>query len=142
MTKRLSEQLADLSARAKKVEDSADAAAKETHDKIIARKEQAHAAAKTAVEKVNQDIKSGKESATRDWNAVKAKIAADIKTLKAHVADAKHEHDVKRAERHADNLEWEAEFAIEYAIAAVEQAGLSTLDAIDARVAADMAERK
>ena len=142
MTTRLSEKLADLSARAKNAESAAAAAAKETHDKITARKEQAHAAAKTAVEKVNQDIKTASESATRDWNAVKAKIAADMNALKAHVAEAKHEHDVKHAEHHADRLEWEAGFAIEYAIAAVEQAGLSVLDAIDARLAADNAKQK
>jgi hypothetical protein len=57
-------------------------------------------------------------------------------------AEAKHEHDVKRAERHADDLEWEAGFAIEYTVAAVEQAGLSALDAIDARLAADIAKEK
>jgi len=37
MSKRLSEQLADLSARAKSAEDALDAAEKEAHDKIVAR---------------------------------------------------------------------------------------------------------
>ena len=37
MTKRLSEQLADLSVRAKSAEDALDAAEKEAHDKIAAR---------------------------------------------------------------------------------------------------------
>ena len=51
MTKRLSEQLADLSGRAKSAEQALDSAEKEAHDKIVARKEQAHAAAAKAVEK-------------------------------------------------------------------------------------------
>ena len=38
MTKRLSEQLADLSVRAKSAEQALDAAEKEAHDKIVARK--------------------------------------------------------------------------------------------------------
>ena len=45
MAKRLSQQLADLSVRAKNAEDVVAAADKEAHDKIESRKEQARAAA-------------------------------------------------------------------------------------------------
>ena len=141
MTKRLSEQLADLSVRAKSAEQALDSAEKEAHDKVVARKEQAHAAATKAVEKVNQDIKSANDTATRNWGAVKAKIADDVNHLKANVAHAKHERDVKRAENKADRLEWEAGFAIDYAIAAVEQARLAVLDAVDGRLAAEEAKQ-
>jgi hypothetical protein len=137
MTKKLSAQLADLSVRAKSAEDALDAAEKEAHNKIVARKEQAHAAATKAVAKVNQDVKSANDTANRNWSAVKAKIADDMNHLKANVAHAKHEHDVKRAENRADRLEWEAEFAVDYAIAAVEQARLAVLDAVDGRMAAE-----
>jgi hypothetical protein len=141
MTKRLSEQLADLSVRAKSAEQALDSAEKEAHDKIVARKEQAHAAATKAVEKVNREVKSANNTATRNWSAVKAKIADDVSHLKANVAHAKHEHDVKRAENKADRLEWEAGFAIDYAIAAVEQARLAVLDAVDGRLAAEEAKQ-
>jgi hypothetical protein len=140
MTKRLSEQLADLSVRAKSAEQAVDAAEKEAHDKVEARKQQAHAAATKAVEKVNQEVKSAKDSATRNWAAVKAKIADDMSHLKANIAHTKHEHDVKRAENRADRLEWEAGFAIDYAIASVEQAKLAVLDAVDGRLAAEEAK--
>jgi hypothetical protein len=141
MVKRLSEQLAELSVRAKHTEVATVAAEKEAHDKIVARKEQARAAATTAVEKVNQEIKAVNSNTARDWNAVKAKIAADITALKGNVAHAKHDHDVKRAENRADQLEWEAGFAIDYAIASVEQAGLAVLNAIDGRVQAEQAKQ-
>jgi hypothetical protein len=141
MAKQLSEQLADLSVRAKHAEDSFAAAQKEAHDKIAVRKQQARAAATTAVEKVNQEIKSAGDSAARDWNTVKAKVAADMSALKADVAETKHEHDVKRAEKRADRLEWEAGFAIDYAIASVEQAGMAVLDAIDGRAQAELARQ-
>ena len=72
---------------------------------------------------------------------MKAKIADDISHLKASVAHAKHEHDVKRAKNRADRLEWEAEFAVDYAIAAVEQAKLAVLDAVDGRLAAEEAKQ-
>jgi len=141
MTKPLSEQLADLSVRAKHAEDAFSAAQKEAHDKLEARKQKARADATTAVEKVNQKIKSADDDAKRDWNAVKAKVAADIAVLKANVAEAKHDHDVNRAERRADRLEWEAGFAIDYAISSVEQAKLAVLDAIDGRVEAEEAKQ-
>ena len=42
--------------------------------------------------------------------------------------------DVTRAQNRAERLEWRAEFAIDYAIASVEQARLATLDAIVGRI--------
>jgi hypothetical protein len=69
--------------------------------------------------------------------AVKAKINADLNALKADVGRAKHKLDVKVAEARAKDLEWEAGFAIDYAIASIEQAGFAVLDAIEARAAAE-----
>jgi hypothetical protein len=139
MAKKLSEHLAELSVRAKKAEDTVAAAQKEAHDKVEARRQQARAAATAAVEKVNQNIKSAGDTATRNWSAVKTKIAADMNALKAGAAQAKHDLDVTHAENHAKRLEWEADFAIDYAIASVEQAGLAAIDAIAGRVEAEEA---
>jgi hypothetical protein len=141
MAKRLSEHLADLSVRAKSAEDFVDAAQNETHDKVVARREQARAAAAKAVEKVNQEAKSAGNTAVRNFNAVKAKIAADMDALKENVAHAKHDMNAKRAENRAERLEWEADFAIDYAIASVEQAKLAILDAIESRLEAEQAKR-
>jgi hypothetical protein len=82
MVKPLSEQLADLSVRAKHAEDAFSAAQKEAHDKIEARKQKARAAATTAVEKVNQELKSANDTAVRNWSTLKAKVAADINVLR------------------------------------------------------------
>ena len=90
---------------------------------------------------MSQDVKSATDTASRDWNTVKAKIAADMGALKANVAEAKHDRDVKHAENRADRLEWEAAFAIDYAIASIEQANLAVLDAIDGRLAAEEAKQ-
>jgi hypothetical protein len=140
MAKRLSQQLADLSVRAKNAEDAVAAAANEAHGKIETRKEQARAAAAKATEKVDQEIKSAGDKAIRNWTAVRAKVAADIDHLKAGVARAKHELDAKQAEHHAERLEWEAGVAIDYAIASVEQAKLAVLDAVSSRVEAEQAK--
>jgi vacuolar-type H+-ATPase subunit I/STV1 len=140
MAKPLSQQLADLSARAKNAEDAVAAAKKEAHEKIDARKEQARAAATKAAEKVNQDIKSVGDTAVRNWTAIRTKIAADIDSLKAGADRAKHDLDARHAERHAERLEWEAGVAIDYAIASIEQAKLSVLDAVSSRVEAEKAK--
>jgi hypothetical protein len=137
MAKRLSEQLSDLAARAKDAEDAWTAAQKEAHDEIAARREQAHTSATAAIEKVNQQIKSIGDTATKNWNAVQAKISADIDALKANVAQRKRERDRRRAENRAEMLETEAGFAVDYAIASVEQAKLAVLDAVVSRMEAE-----
>ena len=141
MAKQLSEQLADLSVHAKKAEDTLAAAQKETHDKIMSRWEQARADATATTQKVNQQIQSVGDSAAKDWNARKAKIAADMDALKAKIAHKKHELDARRAEKEADRLEWDAGVAIDYAIAAVDQAKLAVLDAVAGRIQAQEARR-
>jgi hypothetical protein len=126
-----------LSVRAKNAEDAVAAAEKEARDKVVARREQAHAAATAATEKVNQEVKTVKDTATRNWNALQAKIAADIETLKTGIAQRKRELDAGRAENNAERLEWEAGFAIDYAVASIEQAQLAVLDAIAGRAQAE-----
>ena len=140
MAKQLSEQLADLSVRAKNAEDAVAAAEKEAHDKVEARKEQARAAAAKATEKVKQEIKSAGDTAVRNWTAVRTKIAADMDALKAGVVHAKHDLNERQAESHAERIEWEAGVAIDYAIASVEQAKLAVLDAVSSRVEAEKAK--
>lgn len=140
MAERLSEQLAELSVRAKHAEDAVAAAKKEAQDKIEARREQAHAAAMAATEKVNKEVKSAKDNASRNWNAMEAKIAAD-EALKVRIAHRKREREAGHAEHTADRLEWEAGFAIDYAVASIEQAELAVLDAIAGRVEPEEAKR-
>jgi hypothetical protein len=140
MSKPLSEQLADLSARAKNAEDAVAAAKNEAHDNIVARREQVHSSAAALAEKVNQEIKSAKDASDVHWTALKAKVAADNDYLKSAMQKGKHQIDVNRAENYADVMEGRAAAAIDYAIASVEQAKLSALDAVIARL--DAVKRK
>jgi len=145
---KLSEQLADLSVRAKHAEDAVTAAEKEAHEKVMTRREQARAAAAAAIEKVDRniksagnDVKSMGDAAARKWAALQTKITGDLQSVKAGIAQKKHDWDAKRAESQADRLEWEAELAVDYAIAAVEQAELAVLDAVAGRQEAAQAQR-
>ena len=139
MAKQLSEQLADLSVHAKRAEDTLAAAQKETHEKIMSRWEQARADATAATEMVNRQIQSVGDSVAKDWNARKAKIAADMDALKAKVVRKTRELDARLAAKEADRLESDASLAIDYAIAAVDQARLAVLDAVAGRIRADEA---
>jgi site-specific recombinase len=142
MTKRLSDQLRDLSIRAKKAEDAFDAAQKEASERLVARREQARSAAIGAINKVNEEVQSVKDTTSRNWNALQAKIAADVEALKQKVAQQKQALDIKLAEKNAERLEWEAQFAIDYAIASVEQASMAVLDALAGRIQAENLKQK
>jgi hypothetical protein len=140
---KLSEQLADLSAHAKHAEDAISAAGKEAQEKVMARREQARAAATSTIEKVDRsikaagdDVKSVGDAAARKWTGLQAKIASDLQSVKSGLAQKKHDLDAKRAESYANSLEWEAGLAVDYAIAAIDQAELAVLDAVAGRLAA------
>ena len=141
MVKPLSAQLADLSVHAKNAEDAVAAAQKEAHDKVVARREQAHAAATAAIQKVDRDIKSAGDSVTNHWNALKTKVSADMDAWNAKIAQLKHDRGIKHAENHAERLEWEASFAVDYAVAAIEEAKSAVLDAIVGRIESEKARR-
>ena len=130
MAKPISELLASMSVRAKTTEDAVAAAQKETHDKVAARIAQAQAAAEAAVQKVDQNIKSTNDAASSKLSGLKAKVAADMEALKSKIAQRKHDLGVKRAANYAEMLDDDATFAIEYAIASIEQAKVAVLDAI------------
>ena len=141
MDRPLSQQLANMSARAKTAEDAIAAAKNEAHDKIVARRDQTRAAATAAFEKMNRDIKSIEDSAGQHWGALKAKLAADTNFVKANIAEFKNERDAKRAESRAEKLEREATFAVDYAVASIEQAKLAVLDAVIGRAEAETAKK-
>jgi hypothetical protein len=141
MVKPLSAQLADLSVRAKAAEDAVAAAQKEAHDKVVARTEQAHAAATAALQKMDRDIKSANNDITTHWNALKTKVSADMDAWNAKIAQLKHDRGVKGADNHAERLEWEASFAVDYAAASIEEAKSAVLDAIVGRIEAEEARR-
>jgi ElaB/YqjD/DUF883 family membrane-anchored ribosome-binding protein len=141
MGRLLSEQLSDLSVRAKNAEDALVAAQKEAHDKVVARREQSRAAVNAAIERVDQDLRSAGDSVTGNWNALKAKIASDMDALKSGIERRRHDKGVQRSENYADLLEREAECSVDYAIASIEQAKLAVLDAMVGRVEAEQARK-
>ena len=140
MLKRLSDQLSDLSVRAKNIENAALAAQKEGHEKVVARTAEARVSATAAVDKVKQAVKAASEAGSTKWGAMEAKLGADMEALKMRVSEKKRAIDAKIAERDAEDAEDNASFAIDYAIASIEQARLAVFDAISARLDAEAAK--
>jgi hypothetical protein len=85
-------------------------------------------------EKLGQQVKSAKGASDSQWVALKAKVAADNDHLKPMVKKGVQKIAADRAENYAGVMEDRATSAIDYAIASVELAKLSVLDAILARV--------
>jgi len=91
--------------------------------------------------RTHRDIKSAGDDVTSHWNALKTKVSADMDAWNAKIAQLKHDRGVKRADNHAERLEWEASFAVDYAVAAIEEAKAAVLDAIVGRIEAEGARR-
>ncbi len=140
MVKRLSDQLSDLSVRAKNLENAVTAAQKEGHDKVMARTAEARASATASVDKVKQSIKAARDAGSTKWGAMEAKLGADVDALKARVSEKKRAIDASIAERDAEDAEDDASFAIDYAVTSFEQARLAVFDAISARLDAEAAK--
>jgi len=133
----LSDQLTELTARAKQAEDRAAAAQSKAKADLQADVKTARASAQAQAQKLRESADADKDKLSvwwhdlqRSWNEHVAKIREDIDSKRA-------EHDVDRARRIADNREDDAAFAIEFAYAAIEEAEYSVLDAALARTEAD-----
>src|SRR5215471_7155077 len=134
--KPLDQQLADMSVCAKQAEDAFAAARKETHDKVVARREQARANAAAFADRVDRDLREVGDASSQQWNALQAKVAADISRLKGAYEQQQHERDVNRADKRAARMESEANVAIDFAVASIEDAKRAVLDAVAANLEA------
>src|SRR5882672_7478814 len=112
MLKRLSDQLSELSVRARNVENAVIAAQKEGHDKVVAHTAEARASATAAVDKVKQSVKAASDAGSTKWGAMQAKLGADREALKTRVVEKKRAMDATIAEHEAEGAEDDASFAI------------------------------
>ena len=133
----LSDQLAELAARAKEAEDRATAARDKSKADLEADVETARASAQDRAKKLRESADANKNKLSvwwydlqRTWNEHIAKIRDDIEGKRA-------EHDVDRAQRRAEHRADDAAFAVDFAYSAIEEAEYAVLDAELARMEAD-----
>ena len=133
MVKALSEQLAELSTQARKVEDAFAAIAEETDAKAIERRDKTRAAATATVDKLEQDITSAEDAVAGHWRALQDRVGAEIAGIQTGIAERQHARDVDHAEQQARVAEERAARSVAFAAAAIETAGLAVLDSAVAR---------
>jgi outer membrane murein-binding lipoprotein Lpp len=140
MPQPLSEQLATLSTRVKKAEDGIATAKAEAHDRLEARRDEARAKVEASIKKADSEIRTFGDQTKGDWDKLQAKVSADMAAFKAKVDQLRQDRAAGRAEHHAERMEAEAAFAIDYAIASIDQAELAVIDAFIARIDAKQAK--
>jgi hypothetical protein len=133
MAKELSEQLADISAQAKQVEDAFAGIAEETDAKAAERRDKTRAAATAAVDHLDKGATAVGDSVAGHWRALQTKVQSEITGIQDGIADRQHARDVDHAQQQATAAENRAEWAVAFAAAAIQTAGLAVLDAGVAR---------
>jgi hypothetical protein len=133
----LSDQLTELTARAKNAEEHAAAAQGKAKTDVQADVETARASAQDRAKKLRESAEANKNKLSvwwydlqHTWNEHVAKIREDMDAKRA-------EHDVDHAQRRAERRADDAVFAIDFAYAAIEEAEYAVLDAELARMEAD-----
>src|ERR1043165_2526665 len=111
-TTRLSEKLADLSRRAKAVEDAFDAARMENKQKLDARIDQARASVEQLKQRVQTEAMSATEQTRAQWQELQTRITKRVDKIKADVETRKQQFASDRATVRADFAEDEAIAAI------------------------------
>jgi hypothetical protein len=137
MVKPVSEQLSDLSVRAKKAEDAAAAAKQEDAAKVQQREDQIKADAARRKASAQQHASAAEDSVASDWAKVSARAQSDVDGIRTKIDVKKHQHDRDKAIKAADDAEEHARRAIDFAIDAIDNAEVAVLDAGLARATAD-----
>jgi hypothetical protein len=125
----LSDRLADLSQRAKNVENAFATARTENKQKLEAEIAQARVAVEQFRERVQQDAATATDRAKEEWADVQGRIAKRVAKIKADVEVRKQEFTADRVELRADLAADDASGAIEYARFAVLRAAAARADA-------------
>ena len=139
---KLSDELTKLAARA----NEAEARAKAAHDETKADLEQdidsARASAQAQADKLRATTEESKGNISAWWTGVQRSWDERAAQVREHVDSKKAEHDVRTAQRRADNAEADATFAIDFAYATVVEAEYAVLDAALARIESDEAAER
>ena len=141
MVKELSAQLAEMSNQAKQVEDAFAAIAEETDAKAAERRDKTRAAASAAVDRLDQSATAVGDSVAGHWQALQSRVKSEITDIQTGMADRQHARDVDHAEQQAAAAEARAEWAVAFAAAAIQTAGLAVLDAAVAHREAQASQR-
>jgi hypothetical protein len=130
---KLSQRLGDLSERAKKAESAIESASNEARERVAEKREEFRTQAVAAADRVRTELDGAGVTAEQAFTAVKAKVAADLVRLKANMAEKQVELNTARLADRASRKETEANVALDFAAASIEDAKLAVIDAVLAK---------
>jgi hypothetical protein len=133
----VSDQLSQLSARTKELEDRATAAKSKAKSDLQQEVASAREAAQVQGDALRKSAEAHKGNISAWWDSVGRSWNDHLAAVREDFDDKRAAHDLKTAQKHADNAEDDAVFAIDYAYAAVEEAEYAVLNATLARMDAD-----
>jgi len=133
----MSDQLAELSRRAKDVETAATAAMTQNREKLTHLVDRARAKAQRRADGLRVDGARVIKEADNRWNDIQTHWKDLVRTVRTELQDARDGFDVDRAQRRADRAEAGADLAVAFALAALEEAEYAVLDATLARADAN-----
>jgi hypothetical protein len=132
-----SDNLAKLSARAKKAEDDAAAAKTQAKADVERTMDSVRASAESEATKLKAQAQNASADAAATWNDLQTSWNAHIAKVRSDVDRRKAQFDAANAADRADWAESDAILAVDYAYSAIEEAEYAVLDAILARREAD-----
>jgi hypothetical protein len=133
----ISDQLSKLAVRTKELEERAAAARKEARADLQHDVEAARVAANANAEALGKALDSEEAEVSAWWTDIGRSWDEHIAHVRERVDEKKEEHDLKAAQRAADEATEYASYLIDYTYAAVEEAEYAVLDATLARKEAD-----
>jgi hypothetical protein len=125
----LSDQLTDLAARAKQLEDRAAAAKAKNKADLQQDVKRARDAADAQGEALHNSAERNKDTLSAWWVNVQDSWSDHLDHIRTSIDDKMAEHDLKSAQKAAARADDDASFAIDYAYAAIEEAEYAVLDA-------------
>jgi len=137
LMKPLSEQLQDLSQRAKKIENSATAMREKNQAELERRRKQLESDMKSTGQKIETSVSDARENIRSGWADIRNRIDKQLAGARAKLEERKAERDLNRAERRAQTAEDDAADAIAFAVYVLDQAEYAVVDAALARADAD-----
>jgi len=133
----LSDQLTELAARAKEVEDRAATAKKQAKADLEQDVKNAREAAQTQADSLHAHTEKTKNDISEWWTNLGRDWKSQIESIRREVDKDRAAHDLKHAQKVAERADDDAAFAIDYVYAALAEAEYAVLDAYLAHKEAD-----
>jgi hypothetical protein len=133
----MSEKLSRLSDRTKELKEHADAARQKARADLEQDVAKAEAASKANAEALRESVAATEAEVSAWWTDVGRAWDENLTKMRKHIKEQSAKHDLKAAQRDADDAAAYAAYVIDYTYAAVEEADYAVLQATLARMEAD-----